>query len=56
MSRSAILGVGLGVSDDGAEPVIVVLVDQAKANKARLKDRIENVRTKVTFTDTITAY
>ena len=56
MSRHGVLGVGLGLSDDGSEPAIVILLDQAKAARARLPDRIDEVPSKVVLTDRIIAY
>ena len=56
MAQAAVLGVGLGASDDGAEPAIVVYVDRGASTKAQVPDQLDGVRTKVASTDAIVAF
>jgi hypothetical protein len=56
MSRAAVIGMGVGASDDGTEPVLVVYVDETASVRARLPRRIDGVRVKRVLTDPIVAY
>jgi hypothetical protein len=56
MSKAAVLGIGVGASDDNAEPVIVVYVDETSGVRPRLPRRIDGVRVKRVLTDPIVAY
>lgn len=57
MSRSGVIGVGIGASDDNAsEAVIVVYVDVNAKDTARVPKSINGVKVKKIFTEPFVAY
>ncbi len=56
MSRRGVIGVGVGVSDVNAtEPVIVIYVDHAVPDRARLPEQLQGFRVRVEETDAFVA-
>jgi hypothetical protein len=57
MSKSGVLGVGLGGADNAnSQAAIMVYVDKTNSNKPQLADQIDNVRLKVLLTDPFIAF
>ena len=56
MAQPAVLGVGLGASDDNADARVVVYVDRGASTKAQVPDQFDGVGTKVVLTDSIVAF
>jgi hypothetical protein len=51
MNRPGVLGVGVGLTDDGSEAAVIVYVDNSSALRPTLPERADGARVKVVFTD-----
>jgi hypothetical protein len=51
MDRPGVIGVGVGLSDDGSEAAVVVYVDRGSQGRPNLPERADGARVKVVFTD-----
>ena len=51
MNRPGVLGVGVGLTDDGSEAAVIVYVDNGSASRPNLPERADGARVKVVFTD-----
>ena len=57
MSRTGVLGVGVGASEKyPSEAVIVIYMDKTLGMRARMPERVEDVRVKVISTTPFVAY
>jgi hypothetical protein len=51
LNRPGVIGVGVGTSEDGSEPAVVVYVDNTAPGRPNLPDRADRARVRVAFTD-----